>query len=295
MESGSVESLIERWWYKKVGEGAVQGKHEREAVAGPRLSARGNRRGQEKHLLASELPFEPIQPVRAHEYVAEQIRRYIGLRLIQPGEVLPSERQLAVLFAVGRPTIQHALRLLEAARLVEARRGRRGGTFICQPTEDVDAMDELVARVSRDRLAIADMLGWRYEIEPLVAGVAALSSRDEDLTQMRIAIAGMAQASSEPEYMRHDTEFHIAIARATRNRFMVSAIEETRLRLSDPMTLLPESDLWHGRISSEHEAILRGIEEHDRETAVAAMQVHVRNSRQGLRAVLEAVRSRRPT
>ena len=148
--------------------------------------------------MASELPFEPIQPVRAHEYVAEQIRRYIGLRLIQPGEVLPSERQLAARFAVGRPTIQHALRLLEAGRLVEARRGRGGGTFVCQPTEDVDAMEELVGRVSRERLAISEMLGWRSEVEPRVAGVAAVTSREDDLTPMRIAIAGMAHASRSP-------------------------------------------------------------------------------------------------
>ena len=95
--------------------------------------------------------------------------------------------------------------------------------------------------------------------------------------------------------MRHDTEFHISIARATRNRFMISAIEETRLRLSDPMTLLPESDLWHSRISAEHEAILRAIERHDRRGADAAMRVHIANSYQGLRAVLAAVRSRRST
>ena len=32
--------------------------------------------------------FEPIQQWRAHEYVAEQIRRHIALRLIRPGEAL---------------------------------------------------------------------------------------------------------------------------------------------------------------------------------------------------------------
>src|SRR5256885_13158905 len=71
--------------------------------------------------------FERIQQLRAHEYVAEQIRRHISLRLIKPGESLPAERELAVMFGVGRPTIQNALRMLEAGGLVEARRGRSGG------------------------------------------------------------------------------------------------------------------------------------------------------------------------
>ena len=57
----------------------------------------------------SPLRFERIQQLRAHEYVAEQIRRHISLRLIKPGEALPAERELAGMFGVGRPTIQHAL------------------------------------------------------------------------------------------------------------------------------------------------------------------------------------------
>jgi DNA-binding FadR family transcriptional regulator len=235
---------------------------------------------------STEVHFEPIQQVRAHEYVAEQIRRYIALRLIKPGEVLPPERQLAALFGVGRPTIQHALRLLEAGRLVESRRGRRGGTVVCEPSEDAEVMEELITRVLRNRAAIAEMLDFRRVAEPAIAGVAAGTRGEDELQTLRDAIGGMSNASSEQDYMRYDTEFHIAIARSTDDRFMVGAIEETRLRLSDVMTLLPESDIWHHRISAEHTAIFNGIESRDGATAAAAMQVHVANSEQGLRAVL---------
>jgi DNA-binding FadR family transcriptional regulator len=38
--------------------------------------------------------FDPIQPQRAHEYVAEQIRRHISLRLVLAGEALPPEREI---------------------------------------------------------------------------------------------------------------------------------------------------------------------------------------------------------
>jgi DNA-binding FadR family transcriptional regulator len=95
--------------------------------------------------------FSPIQPLRAHEYVAEQVHRHIALRLIAPGESLPPERELAAIFGVGRPTVQHALRVLEAEHLVETRRGRRGGTFVTAPDEDAGAMDDLMARVLRQR------------------------------------------------------------------------------------------------------------------------------------------------
>lgn len=237
--------------------------------------------------------FERIQQLRAHEYVAEQIRRHISLRLIKPGESLPAERELAVMFGVGRPTIQNALRVLEAAGLLEARRGRSGGTFVTQRDNDSLAADELILRVMRHRKELEDLLQYRSLIEPAVAGVAAEARRNPDLAAMRTAIHGMAAATNEPEYMRHDTDFHIAVAHATGNEVLTRAIEEIRMKLNDAMTLLPESDTWHRRISREHEALYEAIAGGERERAERLMEQHVANSEQSLRAVLAAIRRRR--
>jgi DNA-binding FadR family transcriptional regulator len=238
------------------------------------------------------LRFSPIQQLRAHEYVAEQVQRHIALRLIAPGESLPSERELAATFGVGRPTIQHALRLLEADRLVETRRGRRGGTFVSAPSSTDGAMDDLMARVLRQRAELEQVLVYRRVIEPRVAREAARSRRREDIAAMSRAIECMAQAASEPDYMRHDTELHLAIARATRNRFLLDAIEDVRLRLNDAMSLLPESDTWHRRLSGEHEAIAAAICARDGEAAEQAMDLHVAASELSVRALLSAIRRR---
>jgi len=104
--------------------------------------------------------------------------------------------------------------------------------------------------------------------------------------------SGMAAATTEPDYMRHDTDFHIAVARATGNAFLTRAIEEIRMRLNDAMTLLPESEAWHQRLSGEHGALLEAIENGDAASAEALMQEHVAISEQGLRAVLAAIRRR---
>jgi GntR family transcriptional repressor for pyruvate dehydrogenase complex len=242
--------------------------------------------------MAVEVRFEPIQQLRAHEYVAEQIRRHIALRLIQPGESLPSERELATMFGVGRPTIQHALRLLEADNLVEARRGRHGGTFVSEPGGDEEAMDELIARLRRQRKELEELIVYRRAIEPAIARLAAESRRRTDVAAMRDTLERMAAAANEADYMRHDTEFHLAVARGSRNRYAAAQIEEIRMRLNDAMTLLPESKAWHERIDFEHGQIADAIEGRDGDAAAAAMGVHVANSEQGLRAVLAAVRRR---
>lgn len=236
--------------------------------------------------------FDPIQQLRAHEYVAEQIRRHIALRLVAPGEALPSERELAAMFGVGRPTIQHAMRVLEADHLVEARRGRRGGTFVLEPTEDSLVMEELIARLLRHRDELDELLVYRSTLEPAVSRLAAETRRRSDLQTMRRAIRNMVGSTSEADYMRFDTEFHLAVARATRNRYLEQATEEIRMQLNDALSLLPESETWHRRISGEHEAIFDAIEAGDADEAEAATELHVANSDQGVRALLAAVRRR---
>jgi DNA-binding FadR family transcriptional regulator len=237
--------------------------------------------------------FDPIHQLRAHEYVAEQIRRHIALRLVGPGEALPSERELATMFGVGRPTIQHALRLLEADHLVEARRGRRGGTFVTSPSEGSPVMEELIARLLRRRSELEELLVYRRAIEPAVARLAARVRTRADLAAMRETITKMVDALAEPDYMRLDTGFHIAVAQATGNRHLVQAIEEIRMQLNDALSLLPESETWHRRISGEHEAIFNAIEAGDPDAAGAAAELHVANSDKGVRAVLTAIERRR--
>jgi GntR family transcriptional repressor for pyruvate dehydrogenase complex len=249
--------------------------------------------------------FAPIQALRAHEYVAEQIRRHIALRLILPGEALPPERELVSMFGVGRPTLQHALRLLEAERLITARRGRHGGTFVLAPSDDDHGMEELLARLLRRRAEFEELLDYRRVTEPMVARVAAATRRKVDVLRMQKAIRGMARAVTAPDYPVHlqfDSEFHIAIAAATRNRYLVRSAEELRIQLNDVLSLLPENprslspqlrtENWHRQLSREHEAIFAAIEDGDADAANVAVEMHVVNTELSVRALLTAMRRR---
>jgi GntR family transcriptional regulator, transcriptional repressor for pyruvate dehydrogenase complex len=235
-------------------------------------------------------PFAQIEQQRAHEYVADQIRRHIGLRLIAPGDALPPERELARTFGVGRATVQHAMRLLEADRLVDTRRGRGGGTFVVGPAHDAVAMDRLVLKLRRCAPEIEDAVECRRTLEPAVTAIAAEKRRRADVTLLRRAARGLGEAGDEAELMRWDTEFHLTIARATRNRLFVASLEHVRLLLNDALSVLPESDLWHERIFQEHDRIIEAISAQRPEAASAAMRHHVKNAEMGLRAALAAVR-----
>lgn len=236
-----------------------------------------------------QIQFERIKQLRAHEYVAEQIRRHIALGLIRPGDALPAERELAAMFGVGRPTIQHALRLLEADHLVGARRGRYGGTFVLDSEDDGALVVERMMQLLREADEIEELLVFRRCLEPQVAALAATTRRANDVRGLRRVTRGMKEAEAEADYMRLDTELHLAIAAATRNQFITHQIEEIRMRLNNVISLLPESERWHSRIDDEHEIIIDCIEARDADGAREAMDVHIAHSEQAVRAALRAL------
>jgi GntR family transcriptional repressor for pyruvate dehydrogenase complex len=233
--------------------------------------------------------FEPIEQLRAHEYVAEQLRRQIGLHVIPVGGALPTDRELSAMFGVGRATVQAAVRLLEADRVVETRRGRHGGTFVLAHDEDDIAKDYLLVRLRRDRERIREALAFRRDIEMFAASLAAKGRGAEDLSQIQAAHERCAAAATDPEFMAHDTEFHLAIARAAHNSFVYDAVERVRLVLNDALAALPESKAWQRRTTKEHGSILAAIEAGDASAAGTAMGRHADWTDKSISALLAAL------
>ncbi|MET7339052.1 GntR family transcriptional regulator [Nonomuraea sp. NPDC005650] len=65
--------------------------------------------------------------------VVQRIGEAIHLGLLSDGERLPAELELASQFNVAPMTVREALSTLRAQGLVETRRGRNGGSFVCRP------------------------------------------------------------------------------------------------------------------------------------------------------------------
>lgn len=236
--------------------------------------------------------FGAIEQQRAHEYVAEQIRRQIGLGIIAPGEALPPERELARLFGVGRVTIQLAIGMLESDRLITTRRGRSGGSFVLAPTDGHGTLDFRVLEVAQSADLIREAIDFRQVVEPAAAGAAARSRTKRELAAISSAAERTAAAGTDAEFMREDTAFHLAIARATGNRFLVEAIEQGRLHLNSVLALLPDSQAWHEMSVKEHEAIVDALARRDPDAAHDLMYEHVKGTAGSVRALLKSLDAR---
>lgn len=73
-----------------------------------------------------------------HAQIGEVIEAAIVSGELQPGDRLPPERELARWFGVNRLTLRQALANLEHSGLIRRAVGRRGGTFVAEPTVERD-------------------------------------------------------------------------------------------------------------------------------------------------------------
>jgi GntR family transcriptional regulator, transcriptional repressor for pyruvate dehydrogenase complex len=233
--------------------------------------------------------FARLQQPRAHEYVAEQLRREITLGLIAVGEQLPSERDLLQLFGVSRFTVQQALNLLETEGLVAARRGRGGGTFVIGAPYTAGGKRRLIARIRRERDVISEAIACRLEVEPAAAALAAGKRSGEDVARLRQLLSMAQDTSDDAEFTNLDAQFHLAIVEAGRNRFLRDVVVQVRLAIADAILVLPETPLWQDKSRREHERILQAIDARDASAARSAMAAHVGHTARSISALLRTV------
>jgi GntR family transcriptional repressor for pyruvate dehydrogenase complex len=230
-----------------------------------------------------------VNQPRAHEYVAEQIRRVILLRAVAPGGRLPYEQELAAALGVSRSTITHALRLLEHEGLVEVRRGRGGGVF-CVGVNADGGDPGVIAALRAERGAIEAAAELRAVVEPEIARLAAERSSPELRESLHALNAEMRNAEGDDHrFMRADTQFHLGLAEAAASPMLADAVERARLALSRALEALPESAAWHDRSVEQHARLLQALDAADGERARSAMAGHVDDTNRALALMLKAI------
>ena len=171
--------------------------------------------------------FEAIAPARAVDEIAAQVRDMIASGRLKPGDRLPSERDLSGQLRVSRNTLREALRALEHAGIVQMRKGATGGAFVRAGSSGaiVNGMRDLyhLGAITPQQLTEARI--WQSEI---VVRVACERATEENFAQLDANIEAAAAAGQRedfPERARLNRDFHVILARATRNPIVVITME----------------------------------------------------------------------
>jgi len=223
--------------------------------------------------------YKVVQTSRLYEQIVQQIEESVQRGTLKEGDQLPAERELAQQFGVSRTAVREAIKALHEKGLVDAFPGR--GTFITsgQSNSMRQSLDRILKNGQAD--GASHLAEIREILEPEIAALAAVRAEEQDLATMREAVAVMDNARQDPDaYIEADLDFHLALAEAAGNPFVLSLIDSIvgMLREQRMRTFYVNGGPERGQV--HHKRILAAVEGRDAQAAREAMQGHLQQVRE---------------
>lgn len=170
---------------------------------------------------------EQTKQSRVFEQICEQIRTRLKDGSLQPGDKLPSERELTAQFGTSRTTVREAFRSLEMAGLLELRPGVKGGAFIREGDP------ALMTRSLRDmvhmgHISLESLTESRVIITDAVIRLACERATEADYEEMERCIdrtEALTEANELDNRRVQLVEFYRVLSVATGNEIMIMLMD----------------------------------------------------------------------
>jgi DNA-binding FadR family transcriptional regulator len=161
----------------------------------------------------------PARRPKAAETIAAELRRQIATGRLKPGDKLLPESVLQTEFAISRPTMREALRLLEAESLISIRRGKHGGARVS--SIDLGSVARQVGTFLQvEGTTLPDVWFARTVLEPPAAGLLAVHRDSRVLAELEANIE-QARAAARTDLIRYadlSAEFSMLITKHCGNK-----------------------------------------------------------------------------
>jgi DNA-binding FadR family transcriptional regulator len=233
--------------------------------------------GDERHPLAAAraVVFSPIGGQGLVEQAVRRLGEAIGLGVLEVGERLPSEAELAERFGIAPMTLRQALAILREAGYVETRRGRGGGTFVQRalPPSPAKAASARLASLTVEDLR--DLTDFRQLVAGASASLAAERASPAEIGELRSLVEKMAAPPPYSRFRRADSRFHLTVASAARSTRLTAAEAQLQAEVSDLMALIPHPPEALRVSNQQHRGILEAIARREPEAARELMESHV--------------------
>ncbi len=205
------------------------------------------------------------------EQIANRLRRDVLRGTLPPG-VSVKERDIAADMGVSRTPIREAIRILSKEGLVELRPSRSPIVAIFDRSEVADQAEVLIA------------------LEKLSAKLACKKATNDEIAGMAKIMAYMEKNFDQADPLdifEVDMSFHTAIAVASGNKALAETHGTFLRRLWRARYLAASRRRNRGRVVSEHNAILKALQERDEDAARAAIDTHLWQLAEDIRSIIE--------
>lgn len=165
--------------------------------------------------------FREAKQSRIFQDVVDQIQDAILKGRLQPGDMLPPERDLKEMFKTSRGTLREALRVLEQKGLIEIRLGVNGGAIV-RDASAKHLAESLELLIQFQKVSLYQLAEFREGVEGTVAAIAAQRASRADIEHLDELLDKawplVAQgASGWPAFLDIDAQMHKTLAKITKN------------------------------------------------------------------------------
>ena len=224
---------------------------------------------------------EQIVRRKLSDEVFERLKRMITDGDLEPGDEMPSERELMERFGVGRPAIREAMQALANMGLVVISHGERAKVLEVTARSIMQQLDESAKiMLSKSSDSLEHLKNARIFFERGMVREAASRAEDADISDLN-AILDEQRASlgKADEFISADMRFHTRIAQISGNPIFVALSESMLAWLKEYHT---DMLIWTGKENFtlvEHEEIIQCISARNPDAAEEAVRKHLERSR----------------
>ena len=212
---------------------------------------------------------------RSHD-VADEIEKLIDSGEFALGDQLPSEKDIAHRFGVGRPSVREALFLLSQQGLVEINNGARARVTPPTPKLIVQQLSAISKRLSTQTQGQSHVEEARLLLEAGLAWRAAQIATDEDIVRLKERLdANIAAAGNVVDFIQTDVAFHYELAVICRNPIFKAIHEVVVEWLIDQRTTSSQMPDASSFSIHDHIAIYEAVAAHDPVRAYHEMASHL--------------------
>jgi len=238
-----------------------------------------------ERIFASAANIVPLQRATLPQEIVKAIANLIRRGVWKADDMIPAEKELAVMFGVGRSTVREAVKSLAVMGVIESRAGE--GSFLRQPSSEMLAGSMMWGLLLSER-NLEDLLEARILVEVECVGKAA-EHRGADIPEKLYWIIENMKNNFRDysRFMALDNEFHVLLAKSSGN-ILYSTMAETiqglvRTWYSATYDIPGTMD----KTISEHMLIADAVRDRAGDEARQAMKAHLTQAGSRLRIALE--------
>ena len=173
-----------------------------------------------------------------------RVRDHIRSHDLKVGDTLPGEGAFAEQLGVSRAVMREAFSTLAALCQIDVGNGRKARVAAIDGSVLSTSLDHAIAT---SQVTVAEIWDVRRTLELRTAALAAVQRSDADARMILAHADAMAASSHDlPLLIRHDIEFHQAIARASGN-----ALFHNIIRSFEALMAVAVPTAWQTRSTDE--------------------------------------------